>query len=214
MRQKFEEYSAEIEINIYICNDPLIPFKVQHNPSEIMRSLSEGDVKAFRTVYDRYALPLRFFAVKYLGDVAAVDDIVQDCFVQLWERRTEFREHKGMRFYLYQSVRNACLNVIRHDEVRSKFAAKKVQEPESDDTFMEKYMEAEAIELIFSAIEELPPAARQVYKLSLEGFTREEIGTKLNISVNTVKKHRSNANEFLRSRLKNLVSIVPFMFLS
>ena len=176
-----------------------------------MRSFPEGGVKAFRTVYERYALPLRFFAVKYLGDVPAVDDIIQDCFVQLWERRAEFADEKVVRFYLYQSVRNACLNVIRHNTVKSRFAAREVLPAGEDGTFIEKYMEAETMQLIFDAIEELPPAMREVYKLSLEGLSREEIGEKLSISVNTIKKHRSNANELLRAKLKNLVSFLPFM---
>lgn len=94
----------------------------------IVLEFSRGGEKAFRMLYDRYVVALRYFAAKYVDDEAAIEDVVQDAFVALWEKRTEFRVENAVKSYLYKAVRNDCLNLIRHRQVENKYAEEMIVE--------------------------------------------------------------------------------------
>ena len=178
--------------------------KIFKNEQEIVACFKAGQEDAFHRLYEKYAPVLRYFAAKYLSDSAAIDDVVQDAFVDLWEKRRDFGTETGIRSWLYKAVRNACLNVLRHRQVQEKFFVQE-QLQEHSESFLERVFEAEVFEMLLSAFNELSPACRSVYKMSLEGMKHEEIARELNISVNTVKKHKNNANHFLQNRLKDII---------
>lgn len=122
----------------------------------------------------------------------------------LCEQRDKFETEFAVRSWLYKSIRNDCLNLLRHQQVYERYSAQE-QQKEQAESFLESMFEAEVFEMLLSAFNELPPVCRQVYKLSLEGMKHKEIAQKLNISVNTVKKHKNNANHFLQNRLKDIL---------
>ena len=65
---------------------------MEKGDEDIIKRFAQGDERAFRVLYDRYAAGLRYFASKYVDDDAEIEDIVQDAFVALWEKRADFRE--------------------------------------------------------------------------------------------------------------------------
>lgn len=81
---------------------------------------SKDDKKAFRYLYDKYAAMLRYFASKYLDDRSTIDDVVQDAFLDLWEKRKQFKEENAMKAYLYKIVRSFSIDMIRHRQVENK----------------------------------------------------------------------------------------------
>ena len=153
----------------------------------IIRDFSVGQEKAFRILYEKYAPALRYFAAKYVGEEEVIDDIVQDVFVCLWEK--------------------SCLNTIRHQGVKDRYAEVALHEEELE-SFWDHILETELFELLLGVFNELPPACREVYRLSLEGKKHEEIAEILQITVNTVKKHKNNANHYMRERLKHILSLL------
>ena len=161
---------------------------------------------AFRRIYKDLSPALRFFAAKYISDPHAIDDIVQEAFISLWEHRGTMPEGGSARGYLYSSVRFACLNDRRHSNVRARFEAN-YREPD-DETFLDNMQEAEIFRALLRVFEELPPACRQVYTMSLGGMSHGDIAQRLGITVNTVKKHKNNANHFMRRRMKNMLGIL------
>lgn len=170
----------------------------------IIREFAGGQEKAFRFLYEKYTPALRYFAAKYVDDDAVIDDIVQDVFVSLWERRTDFETENALKSFLYTSVRNCCLNMIRHQGVKTRYA-EVVYREEPKESFLDHILEAEIFELLSEVFNELPPACREVYRLSLEGKKHEEIAEELKITINTVKKHKNNANHYMRERLKHIL---------
>ena len=80
------------------------------------------------------------------------------------------------------------------------------------ESFLDELLEAEIFGELLEAFNALPPACREVYRLSLEGKPHEEIAELLNISINTIKKHKNNANHFMRKRLKHLL-VVEYLLL-
>ena len=178
---------------------------------DIIQEFARGGESAFRVLYDRYAVALRYFAAKYLNEDTMIDDVVQDAFVDLWEKRSDFRGEYAVKAYLYKAVRNDCLNLMRHQQVEDKYARRVVTEGEDSESFLDRILESEIFQTLSDVFNELPPACKEVYQMSLDGKSHEEIAQTLNISVNTVKKHKNNANHYMRVRLKNVLSLLAWI---
>ena len=163
--------------------------------------------RAFRYLYDKYASTLRYFSAKYVDDDATIEDIVQDAFLNLWEKRNEFKTESTIKAYLYKTVRSFSVDTIRRRNIANRYAEKIVLEEEDQEFFLENIVESEVFQMIQTVFNELSPSCREVYQLSLHGKSHEEISQLLDISINTVKKHKNNANHYMRERLKHVLSI-------
>ena len=162
--------------------------------------------KAFRYLYDKYASTLRYFSAKYVDDDATIEDVVQDAFLNLWEKRNEFKTESTIKAYLYKIVRSFSVDTIRRRNIANRYAEKIVLEKEDQEFFLENIVESEVFQMIQTVFDELSPSCREVYQLSLHGKSHEEISQLLDISINTVKKHKNNANHYMRERLKHVLS--------
>ena len=107
---------------------------------DIIQEFARGGERAFRVLYDRYAVALRYFAAKYLNEDTMIDDVVQDAFVDLWEKRADFRGEYAVKAYLYKAVRNDCLNLMRHQQVEDKYARRVVMEGEDSESFLDRIL--------------------------------------------------------------------------
>ncbi len=168
--------------------------------------------KAFRYLYDKYASTLRYFSAKYVDDDATIEDVVQDAFLNLWEKRNEFKTESTIKAYLYKIVRSFSVDTIRRRNIANRYAEKIVLEKEDQEFFLENIVESEVFQMIQTVFDELSPSCREVYQLSLHGKSHEEISQLLDISINTVKKHKNNANHYMRERLKHVLSIFLCIF--
>ena len=168
----------------------------------------DGDVNDIESVFKEYYGSLCYFASKYLQDEEVIEDVVQDAFVALWEKRTEFRVENAVKSYLYKAVRNDCLNLIRHRQGGNKYAEEMIVEDNQSEFFLDRVLESEIFQVLLSVFDELSPACKEVYQMSLDGMSHEKIAEKLGISINTVKKHKNNANHYMKERLKNVLSLL------
>ena len=162
--------------------------------------------KAFRYLYDKYTATLRYFASRYLEDDAVIEDVVQDAFLNLWEKRGTFQAENAVKAYLYKVVRS--LSVVAVIDRYNDYA---IREEEDQEFFLENILESEVFLLVQSVFDELSPACREVYQLSLNGKSHEEIAQLMNISINTVKKHKNNANHYMRERLQHILSFLVWL---
>ena len=168
--------------------------------------------KAFRYLYDKYASTLRYFSAKYVDDDATIEDVVQDAFLNLWEKRNEFKTESTIKAYLYKIVRSFSVDTIRRRNIANRYAEKIVLEKEDQEFFLENIVESEVFQMIQTVFDELSPSCREVYQLSLHGKSHEEISQLLDISINTVKKHKNNANHYMRERLKHVLSFLFYIW--
>ncbi len=182
---------------------------MEEQVQDIITYFNAGNENAFRKIYEQYASPLRYFASKYLADKEAIDDLVQDAFVHLWKKRRDFTSVNTIKAFLYQVVQRACLNIIRHQKVKDRYT--EYYNPEEDVSFLDNVVETEVFREVLAVFEELSPAAKAVYKMSLDGIPHEEIATQLRITIHTVKKHKNNANHFMRERLKHLLELIVLL---
>ena len=171
---------------------------------DIISDFAEGDERALRDIYEKFSPPMRLYARKYLkNNPEEIDDLVQDAFVALWEKRANFFTLDEAGAFLYHIIRNASLNRLRHLRVREKFAMRFPFE-DTESSYLDHILEAELFRHVMLVFNKLTPTTRKVYRLSLEGKPHEEIATQLGITINTVKKHKNNANHFMREKFNKI----------
>ena len=151
-------------------------------------------------LYRRYAPELVRYIRKFTEDQAAAEDIVQEVFIAVWERDARYPTYNAFRSFLYNSVKNAGLNHLKHKNVEEKYLASLNLEDEGDDIDL-KMMEEELYRLLFKTIDELPDKCRNIFLLHLEGKGNEEIALLLNLSILTVKTQKKRAMSYIRERL-------------
>ena len=90
----------------------------QHHDEElIIARLHSGEERAFTDIYNRYHQRLYFFAQRFVDDADA-KDIVSESFVQLWHKRMDFTAIAAIGRFLFVTVRNRCLNLVRNQIVQ------------------------------------------------------------------------------------------------
>jgi RNA polymerase sigma-70 factor (family 1) len=179
----------------------------------IIRQLYSPDLAAdpnldqlFKEYYDR----LVFFAWQIVKDKQQAEDTAQDAFITYWQQRDQVSHHPiAIKNFLYRSVKNASLNIIRHAQVVDQFQACQPDTEQGQAYILEAIISAEIIAEVNIAIESLPAHLIKLTRLSfLEGKKNQEVADELNMSVNTVKKQKQRALELLRVSLNSEVIIL------
>lgn len=182
--------------------------------NELYEKIQQGDTKAFEKLFKMYYGYLCNFATKIVEDDVAAEEIVQDFFVKFWERRSAISVESSLKNYLFRSVKNLCLNQIKHNNIKLQHAQTVIAESEASD-FNDHYTEVDLAADIAKSIEELPEKRREIFRLSREeGLKYREIAEKLNISVKTVEAQMGLAIKYLRDKLKKYNTFLFFFFVS
>ena len=156
--------------------------------------------KAWQYLYAEYYSPLCCYALKILKDREYAMDVVQGIIVRLWEADTYFEDMPSFRGYLYRAVYHNCLKDLRDRNIKELCLTQCGQEEESAGDFG-AVIEEEVVRKLRGVIARMPEKRREVMLLCLEEKTVEEIGEILGISVNTVKKHKKEAYQYIRKIL-------------
>ncbi|MCE4563962.1 RNA polymerase sigma-70 factor [Maribellus sp. CM-23] len=181
---------------------------------KLVDEIRRGNEAAFEKIFRRYYRPLCLFATKILGDDETAEEVVQDFFVKLWERREGFIVETSVKNYLFRSVKNLSINVIKHEQIKLKHAQQVMADAEAND-FKDHFTEVDLERAIEKSIEELPEKRREIFRLSREeGLKYREIAERMNISIKTVEVQMGLAIRTLRDKLKKystfLFFFVPF----
>lgn len=181
--------------------------KFREDADYLVKKLRESDENAFTFLFDTYGKSLYFYCNSILKNSTFGKDVVQESFVGLWERRKDFLALLPVRVFLYQTARNKCMDLLKHEQVVYKHEAALTQKF-SEDFWDEKMIEEEMLGEIYRAIDELPPECRRVFRLGLEGLSNQEIADSLSISLNTVKTQKQRAMAALKRRFGAGILIV------
>jgi RNA polymerase sigma-70 factor (ECF subfamily) len=175
----------------------------------IVPAIREGNESAFEQVFRFYYAPLCRYAVGIVTEKEEAEEIVQQVFLRVWERRAELNIAVSFKAYLYRSVHNASLNHkqrrkndVRYDDLQLRV----VHAAESSHVMDEKILEKE----IEKALLTLPEQCRKIFELSrFEELKYREIAELLNISIKTVENQMGKALRIMRERLSDYL---PFLF--
>jgi RNA polymerase sigma-70 factor (ECF subfamily) len=178
-----------------------VPFEPEEN-IEFIKSLHKGEEQAFDRLFREYFASLTYFAFQLIHNEKEAEDIVQDCFVALWNRRSSIDHIESIKSYLYTSIRYRCINYLK--KTRSVSGPDKISDELVDESAdMESLIiTAETANEIYRLIELLPPRMQQVVRLYfMEGKSYQEIGALLNTDPETVRNQRFKALQFIRKTI-------------
>jgi RNA polymerase sigma-70 factor (ECF subfamily) len=167
--------------------------------AEVMSRLASGDEEALSDLMNLYWRPLQEYAAGLLGSSDAAEDVAQEAFVRLWDRRADW--HPGsVRAYLYRSARNLALNEQRHGRVRGRWLLVFRQRPHTAaGSAADAVEELELHAAARRAVQRLPPRRREVFLLArFHGLSYKQIAEIMGISQQTVANQMSSAIGELR----------------
>ena len=151
-------------------------------------------------------------ALRYLKDQQIAEDVVQETFMGLWQKRNELTIESNLKQYLLRAVRNRSLNYLERSRQFDQLtdAAKELAVDEEQSV----YADEELAVRIARSIEMLPPQCKKIFLLAYQDdLTYNEIAERLNLSKNTIKTQMGIAYKILREKLKSYflnLFILPF----
>lgn len=171
---------------------------------ELFRRISEGDTAAFSSIFQTYADPLHWHAVKLLKSEFWAEEIVQEVFVQLWAKRDLLTHIESPGAYLYKMLGNKAMDRMRRDQLEIKMqylVAQALHLSQSNEPIQgERWDRMQT--LLQAAVNQLPEQRKRIYQLKYrDGYSYEEIAAILSISVHTVRNQMSKALHAIRTFL-------------
>jgi RNA polymerase sigma-70 factor (ECF subfamily) len=170
----------------------------------IFEKIKKGDEVAFEKLFKLYYPSLCNFAYQMLGDDESAEEVVQEIFVKLWEKRLSIEIEVSVNNYLFRSVKNHCLNIIQHEKIKNQYSEKIRETANQNQGSAPNFLEPGLIEKIEKAVGSMPERRLEIFRLSREeGLKYKEIAEKLGISVKTVEAQMGLALKYLREALKD-----------
>ena len=172
------------------------------------RVFKMGESEAFDFFFRQYYTSLCFFANSILHDEDEAKDLVQDCYIKLWNSHTIKERADTVKSFLYTAVRNKCLDLLRKKKVMKKAELKLIKNnSELDFGYFDEVVFAEMMRKITEHIEGLPSKMQQVFKLYyIEGKKYKQIAIELNSSQEAVRKQKDRALKIIRQKFLLLLT--------
>ncbi|MBR1926687.1 MAG: RNA polymerase sigma-70 factor [Bacteroidales bacterium] len=173
-----------------------------------------GETVDFEAFYKRWYLRAIRFALEYIRDESEAENIVQEVFVNMFDRRKSLSKDINLTYYLFSSVKNRCINYL-NNKLRQRSVSMSGDEADLADRLSLLALEdfdvtvtaREDLETrLNEALSVLPPRCRQIFSMSkIEGKKQTDIAGELGVSINTVESQMKIAYIKLREELKDLV---------
>ncbi len=182
--------------------------------NKLVDKLRKGDRVAFYNIYERYCKRLYGFVFRYIKVEVDAEEIVQEVFIKIWESRNKIDAHASFESFLFTIAYNSTISLLRKRANEQKYLEhlKSILQIQKAPDLIDEIQFNELNEKVKTLLNELTPRQKEIFQLSrVDGLTHNEIAQKLNISLNTVKKHMANALSFLKSRIDNSL-IVNLLF--
>jgi RNA polymerase sigma-19 factor, ECF subfamily len=180
----------------------------------LVKSLSEGNLLAFNTLFKKYSGQLFRFANGYLKSEAESEELVQEVFTIIWEKRAELKHELSFKSYLF----TIAYNIIRKHFRNRRYLSAYLQSGMYDDMDMQTSQNItynSLYQYLKKLVDLLPVKRREIFIRSrFEGFSIKEISEEFNISHKTVENQLTDALKFIRSNIKNEnIPVILFFFL-
>jgi RNA polymerase sigma-70 factor (family 1) len=173
-------------------------------PRNTVIDFKDGEKTDLKDFFYHHYPEFATLAGRYIPDTSVCEDIVQDVFISFWEKHKNFPSLLAAKAFFYTSIRNSCLDHLKHDQVQQKYQEFKKAIPEETGSFLDEIIKLEAYRQVYQEINKLPEMERKVLLLALDEKSNEEIATSLNISINTVRTHKARAYKVLRKNLGDI----------
>lgn len=185
----------------------------KRDDADLAHRIKFGNKEAYQELFERYAPKIYHFSLAYLKNDADAEELVQDVFLKVWEKREILDTAQNIKAYIFKIAINTIYDFIRRKNIEKAFNdfAKENYEINSNSTWntiVFDEMQATLKELV----SQMPEQRRKVYQLSKEkGLSNDEIAQKLELSKRTVENQLYRAVAFLKAQLKN-DSVLALLF--
>lgn len=161
-------------------------------------SIKNGSVKSFEQAYHLWSEKIYTFIFRQCGSEEIADEVVQQVFVRLWEKRTSLSTEYPLNIQLFRMSRTIFIDELRK-AARARRYADEQQQKKAENFMEDNFENKEILELINKAIEAMPAIRKQVFLMSRrEHLSHQQIAEKLGISPKTVENHIGLALKYLR----------------
>lgn len=183
---------------------------MQLTEQEIVGAIRQGNERIFEVIFRKYYQSLCNYANSMLKELDEAEEIVQNLFSGIWEKRTDLEINVSLKSYLYRAVHNHCLNRIKHLKIRGEYEQYANNYFESSYESVSQTIMKNELELkIEEAIEKLPEQCRVIFRLSrFEELKYHEIAEQLGISPKTVENQVGKALKILRVELAEYLPLI------
>lgn len=176
--------------------------------------LKEGNRKAFDEIYNRYSKKLFLFALKKVGDKIIAEDLIQDLFISIWERKEAISIQSSLKNYLYAALRFRIINFYhstkvykKHNKILAELADNFTNNTQDSILYHDLENQIEA------GMKKLTPKVKLVFELSrYENLSQDQIAKKLDVSKQTVKNQISIALKILKGHINFVIVFSAILF--
>ena len=163
----------------------------------------------FEDLFSKYYSMLCVIAYDYVKDKSLSEEMVQETFLTIWEKRNSIVMTPAIKYFLIKSTQNTCLQFLRKKKIETQTIHTVSTEKLihwSDDYPLGRLFEKEIADIVEYTVKTLPPQVKKVFLLSRhKDMTYSQIADQLNISENTVKTQIKIALSRLRTALKEFL---------
>jgi RNA polymerase sigma-70 factor (ECF subfamily) len=182
-----------------------LPDNSQYNEKDLLVQVSEGNERAFRQLFDAYRGKLYSYILKITESKETAEDTVHDVFLKIWINKESLPQILNLNAYLYRMAHNHAYNGFRRMAKQTLVMAElEGQSRHETDNPTDNLVRKEVQQFIHDAVNRLTPQQKEVFRMSREeGLKQEVIAQRLNISIFTVKKHLTDALNYLRKEISH-----------
>jgi RNA polymerase sigma-70 factor (family 1) len=183
---------------------------VDLSEQEIIGAIREGNERIFEETFRKYYQSLCNYANSILKEMDEAEEVVQNLFLSIWEKRTDLEINISLKSYLYRAVHNHCLNRIKHLKVREEYQQYATNFYDASyESVSQTVMKNELETKIEEAIRKLPEQCRLIFTMSrFEELKYHEIAEQLELSPKTVENQIGKALKILRVELAEYLPLI------
>lgn len=177
----------------------------------LISALKEGDQVAFKSLFEKYYKPLCAYLQTYTRDWELSEEIAQNTFAILWQKRAEINITSSFKAYLFKMAYNDFLMSLRQKKKEDKLLDELKYEALTEVIAEDESLQAEKLRSLEIVIEGLPPRCREILNLKQQGLKYSEIAEKLDISIKTVEAQLRIAFSKIKKNFRKSAGIFIFM---
>lgn len=167
----------------------------------LIEDIREGNEQALETLFLKYYKELCAYGSTITKDPAKTEEIVSDLFYHLWINSAQLSITSNVRAYLYASIKNRCINVLKKSMLVCEVQLAELSEPAYEEIAIADTADDkdERLSKVMQGVQSLPHKRREIFELNrLQGMSYQQIAEQLNLSERTVRNHVFRAMKYLK----------------